>query len=103
MDVNRLKTTVEEEVTNTQAQQIEMDKTGEQFRGLHEDRKKLISQWEESIVTMRARDVQLVKLSEVYAERLVKKREKEQKLNTKQSQYDGTVAGIQQAEAVISA
>ena len=39
---------LEDEVTETQAAQIEMDKTAEQFRGLHQDRKKLIAQWDQA-------------------------------------------------------
>merc|ERR1711937_685408 len=43
-------------VTETQAKQIEMDKTAELFRQLHDDRRKLIDQWEESVKSMRTRD-----------------------------------------------
>merc|ERR1712039_402962 len=45
-----------DQVTETQARQIEMDKTAEMFRQLHEDRKKLISQWEEAVRSMKTRD-----------------------------------------------
>merc|ERR1719426_576576 len=40
---------LEKEVTETQAAQIEMDKTAEQFRQLHTDRKTLITQWEDAV------------------------------------------------------
>merc|ERR1712217_135701 len=52
---------LEEMVTETQAKQIEMDKTAELFRQLHDDRKKLIDQWQESVNSMKTRDNQLEK------------------------------------------
>lgn len=55
---------VEEEVTITQSQQISLDKTADEFKNLHADRKRLIASWEESVSMMRARDVQLEKLGE---------------------------------------
>merc|ERR1711879_708279 len=58
---------LEDMVTETQAKQIEMDKTAELFRQLHDDRKKLIDQWEESVKSMKTRDNQLEKLGEEYA------------------------------------
>merc|ERR1712039_648359 len=48
-----------DQVTETQARQIEMDKTAELFRELHDQRRKLISQWEDSVKSMRTRDSQL--------------------------------------------
>merc|ERR1712190_179137 len=48
-----------DQVTETQAKQIEMDKTAELFQQLHDDRRKLISQWEEAVKSMRTRDSQL--------------------------------------------
>ena len=41
-----------------------MDKTAEMFRSLHDDRKKLIDQWEESVKNMQTRDRQLENLGE---------------------------------------
>merc|ERR1740138_1828398 len=47
-----------DQVTDTQSKQIEMDKTAEMFRQLHEDRRKLIEQWEDSVKSMRTRAAQ---------------------------------------------
>merc|ERR1712113_535763 len=66
-----------DQVTETQARQIEMEKTAEMFRQLHEDRKKLISQWEEAVRSMKTRDGQLEKLGEEFASNLARKRQKE--------------------------
>mmetsp|Transcript_36800 Transcript_36800/g.104782 ORF Transcript_36800/g.104782 Transcript_36800/m.104782 type:complete len:898 (+) Transcript_36800:99-2792(+) len=67
-------------VTETQAKQIEMDKTAELFRQLHNDRKHLIEQWEESVKNMQTRDKQLERLGEEYAKNLDRKRTKEEKM-----------------------
>eukprot|EP00913_Durusdinium_trenchii_P007007 g6591.t1 len=51
-------------ITDTQAKQMELDKTAELFRQLHDDRKKIIEQWEESVKSMKSRDSQLERLGE---------------------------------------
>eukprot|EP00928_Gymnodinium_smaydae_P048052 TRINITY_DN320_c0_g2_i1.p1 TRINITY_DN320_c0_g2~~TRINITY_DN320_c0_g2_i1.p1 ORF type:complete len:893 (-),score=305.30 TRINITY_DN320_c0_g2_i1:246-2924(-) len=75
---------LEELVTETQAKQIEMDKTAEIFRQLHEDRRKLISQWEEAVNSMQSRDKQLESLGQDYATNLQRKQQKEAKMKEKQ-------------------
>merc|ERR1712226_955656 len=64
---------LESQITDTQAKQIEMDKTAELFRQLHDDRKKLIEQGQESVNSMKTRDNQLEKLGEEYASNLGRK------------------------------
>merc|ERR1712136_220926 len=72
----------------TQAKQIEMDKTAELYKQLHEDRRKLIEQWEESVNNMKSRDNQLERLSEEYADNQQRKKLKEEKMKDKKSAYD---------------
>merc|ERR1712217_275226 len=64
---DRKKKELADQVTETQAKQIEMDKTAELFRQLHDDRRKIISQWEEAVNNMQSRDGQLDILSQEYA------------------------------------
>mmetsp|Transcript_36979 Transcript_36979/g.102767 ORF Transcript_36979/g.102767 Transcript_36979/m.102767 type:complete len:901 (-) Transcript_36979:206-2908(-) len=94
-----------DQVTETQARQIEMDKTAELFGQLHEDRKKLISQWEEAVKSMKTRDNQLERLGEEYAENLNRKRQKEEKMKERKKLHEevegenGKIEqGIQQSE-----
>jgi chromosome segregation ATPase len=47
---------VESEVTETRAAQIELDKTGVEFRNLHKERQNLLHQWEETIGALEKRD-----------------------------------------------
>merc|ERR1712217_486338 len=76
---DRKKKELADQVTETQAKQIEIDKTAELFKSLHDDRRKIMSQWEEAVKSMRTRDGQLEKLGEDYASNLARKRQKEEK------------------------
>ncbi|DAZ96764.1 TPA: hypothetical protein N0F65_012341 [Lagenidium giganteum] len=58
---------VEDEATETQAKQIELDKTAEEFRQLHEERQKLVKQWQDTIEAMKMRDEEIAAASEQYA------------------------------------
>jgi len=61
---NEKKQMLDEEVTETQAAQIELDKTAEQFRALHEERQHLIKQWEDALAAMKRRDEAITDASE---------------------------------------
>ena len=47
--VHTKKAALENEVTETQAAQIQLDKTAEDFRALHNERQDLVRQWEEAV------------------------------------------------------
>jgi chromosome segregation ATPase len=47
---------LEKEITETQAKQIEVDKTAEDFRSLHTERQDLVGKWQSSIDVIRRRD-----------------------------------------------
>jgi chromosome segregation ATPase len=92
---------LETEVTETQAAQIEMDKTAEQFRQLHSDRKTLIHQWEEAVQNMQVRDKQLENKAQKYAEDLQRKRQKEQKLQEKRRYHEKTLQENEKVQQAI--
>lgn len=48
--------TLEAEVTDTKARQVELDKLAEDFRALHAERQALIAQWQESLEAISRRD-----------------------------------------------
>merc|ERR1719343_1829019 len=77
-----------DQVTETQAKQIEMDKTAELFRQLHEERRKLIAQWEDSVKSMQSRDKQLERLGEEYATNLQRKQQKEARMKDKKRLHE---------------
>jgi chromosome segregation ATPase len=61
------KQVLEEEVTETQAKQIELDKTAEDFKSLHAERQNLVTQWEQTIASMAVRDDNIKAAGEKYA------------------------------------
>ena len=67
--VSRKKEELDNEITETQAAQIMLDKTAEDFRQLHYERQELTRQWEEAMEAMKKRDEAIQKTSELFAER----------------------------------
>merc|ERR1711988_1117794 len=65
---NEKKAALDIEVTETQAAQIELDKTAEQFRALHEERQHLIKQWEDALAAMKLRDEPITEASYRFAD-----------------------------------
>ena len=61
------KAQLEEEVTKTQANQIELDKTAEDFRALHKERQELVVQWEAAVQAMQKRDEAIKESHEEFA------------------------------------
>merc|ERR1719387_514268 len=88
MENARLKKELDDQLTDTSAKQIEMEKTAEMFRALHEDRRRLIRQWEEAVNAMKQRDGQLEKMGEEFASNLTRKKQKEAKLKEKQKSFE---------------
>ena len=58
---------MEKEVTETQAAQIELDKTAEEFKRLHSERHQLYLQWQETVENSRKRDELINETGEDYA------------------------------------
>ncbi len=55
---------LETEITETQAAQIELDKTAGEYHKLHTERQQLIRQWDEAKQTMQKRDVSIAQAGE---------------------------------------
>ncbi|RLN47348.1 hypothetical protein BBJ29_007182 [Phytophthora kernoviae] len=100
---------VDNEATETQAKQIELDKTAEEFRSLHAERAKLVSQWQGTLEAMRARDEEITQASEQFAlaQRGLQSRQEilaEQKRRLKQqetanTEAEGQLAGKERAQS----
>ncbi|KAK1945856.1 Coiled-coil domain-containing protein 39 [Phytophthora citrophthora] len=107
--LTRAKREVEDEATETQAKQIELDKTAEEFRSLHAERAKLVAQWQSTLEAMRARDEEITQASEQFAlaqRGLQSKQEllNEQKRRLKQqetvnTETEGQLAGKERAQS----
>eukprot|EP00771_Trimastix_marina_P004124 gnl/Trimastix_PCT/861.p1 GENE.gnl/Trimastix_PCT/861~~gnl/Trimastix_PCT/861.p1 ORF type:complete len:1019 (-),score=442.67 gnl/Trimastix_PCT/861:128-3184(-) len=59
---------LDNEVTETQAAQIELDKTAEEFQQLHRERQRLIGQWEEVLKSLHDRDQSIQHNRELFAD-----------------------------------
>ncbi|KAH7415658.1 hypothetical protein KP509_14G055900 [Ceratopteris richardii] len=80
-EVCALQQALEAEVTSTQSTQIELDKTAEVFRTLHNERKELIKLWEESIETIHKRDESIHKAAEEFAKNKIQMRDEKRQLD----------------------
>jgi len=74
---------LEAEITETQAKQIELDKTAEDFRSLHRERRELVSQWEAAVAAMTTRDEAITAAHEEFARAKADLRERQDQLAEK--------------------
>lgn len=91
-----------EEVTNTQAKQIELDKTAEEFRELHKERKTLLRQWQESLKTLQRRDESIRKAGEEFDECKKALVETEKVLSVEKQRLDSIIHDNAEVDAQIS-
>jgi len=75
------KADLEDEVVETQAAQIQLDKAAEDFRKLHNERQVLIRQWEDAMQAMNHRDKAIVLASEQFTARKAELRQKKAELD----------------------
>lgn len=78
LEMNAAKKAVDDEVTETQAKQIELEKLGEQFRKMHAERGDLVRQWQESLRTMAGRDEEIQRAGIEYGKVMEENAQKEQ-------------------------
>ena len=67
IEVSQKAQELEKEVTETQAAQIELDKTAEEFKRVHQERHKLYLQWTDAVVASRKIEEQIATIGEEYA------------------------------------
>ncbi|KAJ1631420.1 hypothetical protein T492DRAFT_996046 [Pavlovales sp. CCMP2436] len=68
---------LEAEVTDTQSQQIVLDKTADDFRKLHAERQALVREWEDAVRSMQRRDKDIDAAGERFREQKTLLREKQ--------------------------
>lgn len=66
MELQEKRKLLDEEVTETQAKQIELDKTAEEFRARHRERQEVIHQWQSAISQVKMRDQDIQKAGETF-------------------------------------
>ena len=83
--VQKKRAELEDEVTETQAAQIELDKTAEDFRKLHKERSDLVAQWEAAVAAMQKRDESIQHAHEEFVVAKRQLREKQGVLNEREA------------------
>jgi len=83
--VQKKRAELEDEVTETQAAQIELDKTAEDFRKLHKERSDLVSQWEAAVAAMQKRDEAIQRAHENFVVAKRELREKQEALTEREA------------------
>jgi len=99
--VNRKRSELETEVTETQAAQIQLDKTAEDFRRLHEERQELVRQWEDAVESMKRRDQDIQAASEAFAGKKMEIREKQANLDERAKFLEQEKANNREVDARI--
>ncbi|KAJ3295187.1 Coiled-coil domain-containing protein 39 [Borealophlyctis nickersoniae] len=102
VEVNKKKATLSAEVTETQVAQIELDKTTEAFKSLHNERQELIAQWESAIATMHKRDAEIVNAQGRYYNTKEEIKQKQSVIDEKQQFLDQQHAANAETEKRIS-
>ena len=82
------KTTLENEVTDTQAKQMELDRIADEFRQAHTERQGLVNQWQETIDAMKARDQEINEVGQKYAVAKAERIRREEKVNLQSKRLD---------------
>ncbi|XP_010174757.2 coiled-coil domain-containing protein 39 [Antrostomus carolinensis] len=85
MQANQKRRALDNELTETLTAQIELDKTAEDFRRVHQERQEVIRQWENAIQQMQKRDQQIDHCALLIAEIKQEIRKKEILLKEKTS------------------
>lgn len=80
IEVGRKQSELEKEVTETQATQIELDKTAEEFKIHHEERHKHFIQWQEVSENIARRDQAIIEEGENFAAIKMKIKENQREL-----------------------
>ncbi len=89
------------EVTETQAAQIELNKTAEDFRQLHAERQELVQQWDTAVAAMHRRDAAIQLATEMFATKKAELRQLRSALDSQAKFMDNEQANNSEVEARI--
>lgn len=66
-DLLKRKERLDNEITDTQAKQMELDRIASDFKASHTERQTLVDRWQDIITEMKARDVEINRIGEAFA------------------------------------
>eukprot|EP00981_Chlorochromonas_danica_P011488 scaffold4036_cov248-Ochromonas_danica.AAC.13 len=75
------KTKLENEVMDTQAKQMELDRIANEFKTAHEERQGMVNRWQDTILEMKKRDMEINDLGERFAFAKSERLKKEEQYN----------------------
>ncbi len=75
------KSELDEEVMETQAAQVQLDKAAEDFRKLHAERQDLIRQWDEAMEAMKNRDAAIAMAGSQFAAKKIELKQRKAELD----------------------
>eukprot|EP00736_Rhodelphis_marinus_P006285 Rmarinus@m.16247 len=101
-EVSAKKLQLAAEITETQAKQIELDKTAEDFRALHKERQELVRQWQESVQAMQRRHEDIRAAGERFAAGKATTLGIKEELQEQQKFHDQEVANNKELEGRIA-
>lgn len=99
--VEEKKVEYEKEITETQSQQIELEKTAEDFKNVHKERQYLIQQWEDTIEAMNKRDELIQKAGEALNNGKLEIQSKQEELLEQTRRYEDRVQDNKKLETQI--
>jgi chromosome segregation ATPase len=88
----QIRSDLENEVTDTQAKQMELDRISDEFRQMHRERQQLVTQWQETIQMMKQRDVEINEIGEKYAIAKQERVKMEAKVTTQHKRLNTQIA-----------
>lgn len=91
LEVSRQKKILDNEIMETQATQIELERTAEAFRRLYAERQQQIKQWQDTIAQMQKRDAEINAIAEHESELKSEVTLKQEKINEKKHFLDQLV------------
>lgn len=100
-NVQEMKANLDNEITESQAVQIELDKTAEEYRQLHVQRQELVKQWNDAMDAMMKRDQAIAATGEQIAEVKKHVRERERTLAQEKEYLEAEETNNKQMEVQI--
>ncbi len=102
IDVNKRKAVLSSEVLETQVAQIELEKTTECFKTLHQERSDLIKKWDQAIKDMKYRDKEIEVIQTTYQTLKEKARDTSRTIREREELYQSQLNANAEVEKKIA-
>jgi chromosome segregation ATPase len=102
IDVNKRKAVLSSEVLETQVAQIELEKTTEFFKTLHQERSDLIKKWDQAIKDMKSRDKEIEVIQTTYQTLKEKARDTSRTIREREELYQSQLNANAEVEKKIA-